>query len=953
MQGTSSTTRVVSSTNQTTTYGGQSTTSGLQGNLTGTRTLGTSGTSQPSVSYQSNTTYKPTTISGTSGNQGSYSSGQSTSLAGNYLSAGATTTGTSSGSNTLSANRTTTGTYVSSSGTTSGASYPQGGQISSANYSSNQPSRISPSSTTVTGVTGTSAGTGQYTSYSSNTNTAPRVVSGTSYGTTTTSTATPYTGNYSQTTQQPSSNIISATGSSGATQTLNRPSSTVQTGQGITSTGGAQTSYTPGNVIRATQPSSTTNYSSNTTVYGADPTSYTSNTTYRGNSTTLGGNTTTLGGAATTYGGNTTSLGGNSTTLGGATTAYGGNATSLGGNTTTLGGATTTYGGNTTSLGGNTTTIGGATTTYGGNATSLGGNTTTLGSNTKNYGGNTTTYGGNTTTYGGNTTSLGSNSTSLGTNKTTIGGTTISAPQNTTYGANQTTYGTTIPGSRPTSQTTTLNTTTQGSAWPSSYQGATTTQPSQTYPSGAQGTTSIQRPATIPSTGNTVPSPANNYTSTSIHRTVEVQYAGQPSKTNVISQQNGFATLPPGEKNVFEPLGRTAYGHLSATGEITRQANLAQTGYGLELDDEDEDDDNVEDRRFTEDTARTLARILFGRYDENRSGFLNSFETSSLITDFYCSLNIDHPSSRKEGFDFMVANDINNDGQFSVKDFEDIFVHHLSTGNNQSGFRLFSERKVSSVKSEFCGRGETQVSAKAPTQAPGQAATAETVTGQAQTINNAQTQLNQRFQSSTGRSVDSVWETHQQTILAQIREKGRQEGFDRGLKDATQMANLLQQGGAADNYQAGFKLGLEHGLDDGQRRADETHGVSHILFNEWKWQPEIIKAASNMIEHKEKLPVMDEWHWQEAILIAANQIWKEQESQMLAIIHGQVTATPGNVATPAQPQPVANEAPKQPAQTETAQAPGTHFQSQIDQGAAGTIPAPINPIKIPEVPASH
>lgn len=106
----------------------------------------------------------------------------------------------------------------------------------------------------------------------------------------------------------------------------------------------------------------------------------------------------------------------------------------------------------------------------------------------------------------------------------------------------------------------------------------------------------------------------------------------------------------------------------------------------------------LEDRRFTEDSARTLARILFSRYDENRSGFLNSDETSTLITDFYCSLNIEHPSHRGEGLDFMIANDINNDGEFSVKDFEDIFVHHLSTGNNQTGYRLFGQRKVAAVQ---------------------------------------------------------------------------------------------------------------------------------------------------------------------------------------------------------------------------------------------------------------
>lgn len=130
-------------------------------------------------------------------------------------------------------------------------------------------------------------------------------------------------------------------------------------------------------------------------------------------------------------------------------------------------------------------------------------------------------------------------------------------------------------------------------------------------------------------------------------------------------------------------------------------------GVSADFDDEEEEDD-VEDRRFTEDSARTLARILFGRYDENRSGLLNSEETSTLITDFYCSLNIDHPASRQEGLDFMVANDINNDGNFSVKDFEEIFVHHLSTGSNEKGYRLFGNKRVQKVKSETYPIDEAQ-----------------------------------------------------------------------------------------------------------------------------------------------------------------------------------------------------------------------------------------------------
>ena len=81
-----------------------------------------------------------------------------------------------------------------------------------------------------------------------------------------------------------------------------------------------------------------------------------------------------------------------------------------------------------------------------------------------------------------------------------------------------------------------------------------------------------------------------------------------------------------------------------------------------ENDDDEDDEDGVIDRRFSADSARALARLLFSRYDDTVSGCLNSAETASLITDFYCSLNIDHQTTRKEGLDFMIANDIGNDG---------------------------------------------------------------------------------------------------------------------------------------------------------------------------------------------------------------------------------------------------------------------------------------------------
>jgi hypothetical protein len=40
-----------------------------------------------------------------------------------------------------------------------------------------------------------------------------------------------------------------------------------------------------------------------------------------------------------------------------------------------------------------------------------------------------------------------------------------------------------------------------------------------------------------------------------------------------------------------------------------------------------------------------------------------------------------------------VANDVNNDNAFCMKDFEDIFVRHLSTGDD-SGYELFFEKPI-------------------------------------------------------------------------------------------------------------------------------------------------------------------------------------------------------------------------------------------------------------------
>ena len=99
------------------------------------------------------------------------------------------------------------------------------------------------------------------------------------------------------------------------------------------------------------------------------------------------------------------------------------------------------------------------------------------------------------------------------------------------------------------------------------------------------------------------------------------------------------------------------------------------------------------DRRLDSNSAKQLARRVFAKYDSNSSGFLNSMEASQLISDLYASINVEHPPSEKEGLQFMIANDVNNDNEFCMKDFEEVFVRHLSTGDS-TGHRLFFEKPM-------------------------------------------------------------------------------------------------------------------------------------------------------------------------------------------------------------------------------------------------------------------
>jgi hypothetical protein len=109
------------------------------------------------------------------------------------------------------------------------------------------------------------------------------------------------------------------------------------------------------------------------------------------------------------------------------------------------------------------------------------------------------------------------------------------------------------------------------------------------------------------------------------------------------------------------------------------------------------------ERRLDEQSARILARKVFGKYDDNHSGYMNSMETAQMISDLYSSLNVDHPVVRQEGIEFMNANDANNDNSISLKDFEDVFVQHLSTGD-QSGFKLFLDANTYATRFNSTGQ---------------------------------------------------------------------------------------------------------------------------------------------------------------------------------------------------------------------------------------------------------
>lgn len=71
------------------------------------------------------------------------------------------------------------------------------------------------------------------------------------------------------------------------------------------------------------------------------------------------------------------------------------------------------------------------------------------------------------------------------------------------------------------------------------------------------------------------------------------------------------------------------------------------------------------ERRLNEASARQLARMVFLKYDDNDSGFMNSNEAANLITDLYASVNMEYRATAEEGKEFMKANDSDHNWQYA------------------------------------------------------------------------------------------------------------------------------------------------------------------------------------------------------------------------------------------------------------------------------------------------
>ena len=107
-----------------------------------------------------------------------------------------------------------------------------------------------------------------------------------------------------------------------------------------------------------------------------------------------------------------------------------------------------------------------------------------------------------------------------------------------------------------------------------------------------------------------------------------------------------------------------------------------------------------QERRLNENSARKLAKMVFLKYDDDNSGLMSKEEAANLITDLYASINIEYKATLEEGLEFMTANDSDLNQQFNREDFEQMFVRHLSTENNYSGFNLFGD-STAELPSEY------------------------------------------------------------------------------------------------------------------------------------------------------------------------------------------------------------------------------------------------------------
>ena len=136
----------------------------------------------------------------------------------------------------------------------------------------------------------------------------------------------------------------------------------------------------------------------------------------------------------------------------------------------------------------------------------------------------------------------------------------------------------------------------------------------------------------------------------------------RPTGTTTVNQPT--ATLrPSGTTNTTQPATATNYRPATTTVPtgVTNYSNnttnyrpaqgtttTTTNSYGLGGDPE---------RRLNADSARKLARMVFLKYDDNDSGFMNSQEAANLITDLYASVNMEYTATPEEGVQFMKAND--------------------------------------------------------------------------------------------------------------------------------------------------------------------------------------------------------------------------------------------------------------------------------------------------------